>query len=471
MKENFRNLSYSGFQLLMNQLLAFLIFLFLSKQLGKEDFGLLNWSLAFLLIAFSALSFGMDQVLIKKIAAGEEGSASLSVVFFIHALAGGIVFYVLLFSVSFFFFKDLSLTIPLLMLAAGKFFLSLSLPFKSMAAGKERFGLLLFMSLPSNLLKAAGLMLLFLMHSLDLRHAVFVFIAGDVSEFIVCFFVARKYFSPIAWNAFALPRYLRFLREVMPQFGIVVFSMALSKFDHVVLGMFTNASVVGEYSFASRICDLFTFPLLVIGPLLLPFVSRNRLSGLEQKMPRLLSLLRLEIVLACLSFLVLNLLWTPVVDAFSGGKYGKVNEQVIFYLSLSIPFLYVNNFIWTLNFTAGKLKTILLIFGSSFLVNLGADLVLIPLYGSKGAAIAYLCSIVFQWGFYIYTTRFEGWRSAARTFLAAFVFALLPLLIPAARNFHLLITLGLSSFIFIVLLLLSRQLKTTDLRLVRALWR
>ena len=75
-----KRLRFAALQLFLNQGLAFVLFIFLSNFLSGEDFGSLNWSLAFLLISFSVLSFGMDQLLVKKIASGEPQNLLVSVV-------------------------------------------------------------------------------------------------------------------------------------------------------------------------------------------------------------------------------------------------------------------------------------------------------------------------------------------------------------------------------------------------------
>src|SRR5580704_9930069 len=97
-----RGLPASTLQLIINQLFGFLIFYVLSRALTKSNFGELNWSLAVLLTAFGLLSFGIDQVLVKKIAGGGHQPALVSL-FIVHTLATGFVFYGLIFISSLLF--------------------------------------------------------------------------------------------------------------------------------------------------------------------------------------------------------------------------------------------------------------------------------------------------------------------------------------------------------------------------------
>jgi peptidoglycan biosynthesis protein MviN/MurJ (putative lipid II flippase) len=76
--------------------------------------------------------------------------------------------------------------------------------------------------------------------------------------------------------------------------------------------------------------------------------------------------------------------------------YGAVNARTILILSLCLPLLYLNNFLWTLHFAHGRLRWILTAFAAGFVLNVSGDLVLIPLYGNEGAAGAFLGAILLQ---------------------------------------------------------------------------
>ncbi|HTD95076.1 MAG TPA: polysaccharide biosynthesis C-terminal domain-containing protein [Chitinophagaceae bacterium] len=65
-------------------------------------------------------------------------------------------------------------------------------------------------------------------------------------------------------------------------------------------------------------------------------------------------------------------------------------------MSLCIPLLYLNNFLWSLHFAAGKQRMILRIFLYTFILNLVLDWVFIPWLQNSGAALAFTLSILFQ---------------------------------------------------------------------------
>ena len=398
-----RNLWFSFLQLFLNQGLAFLLFIFLSRSLNKEDFGLLNWSLALLLVIYSVLSFGMEQVLVRKIAEGGNVH-TLVATNFLHLFFIGLIFQILLFIL---WIIQTGGMVPgwLLLLSLGKWALSMAAPFKSFANGKEHFGLLFFMSLTAGLVKL-GCIVFFFFESIDLHSTILIFVLGDTLELTVAMFLMRKKIPLTSLLCFNKRTYFQLVKECLPQLGIVIFAIALARIDHILLGIFSSPARVAEYSVAYKIFEMTGFPLLVIAPLLVPAVSRNR-EGARGQTNKLLQLLRLEMIIACFTMMMLNLLWSPVVDGLTNGKYGSVNAMTIFILSLSLPFLYINNLIWTIEFTRGNLRCILHVFAWTFSFNLILTVILIPLFGNTGAAIAFTTAMVLQSCLYVHRTRFN----------------------------------------------------------------
>src|SRR5271170_5659822 len=121
------DISASSLQVIINQLSAIVIFYLLSRYFTKNNFGDINWSLAVLMIIFPILGCGIDQLTVRKIAAGNEASSVVKIYLF-HVLFTGLLFTTLLFSVKFFsglFFPRLNL---LMLLAIGQLFIFISIP-------------------------------------------------------------------------------------------------------------------------------------------------------------------------------------------------------------------------------------------------------------------------------------------------------------------------------------------------------
>jgi O-antigen/teichoic acid export membrane protein len=173
----------------------------------------------------------------------------------------------------------------------------------------------------------------------------------------------------------------------------------MARLDWIFLGIMASNIVLANYSFAYKVFEVATLPLLIIAPLLIPrFTKIFQLDAItvKNKMNDLLTLLRYEIIIACSVALALNILWIPVIDFITHNKYGAVNKETILILSFCMPFLYFINFFWTINFAQGHLKRIFYISCACFLLNLISTVALIPFFNGEGAAFAYLISMIAQ---------------------------------------------------------------------------
>ena len=170
-KRFIQNISASSLQMIINQAFGLVIFYVLSTQLDKATFGNFNWALAILLTSFGVLSCGMDQLVVKKIAVGENVNSVLSL-YLLHVLSMAVFFYVVLIFSYFFFSSFFKSNLLLIILSVAKLFTFFSTPFKQLCIGLERFRALLFMSIGSNAFKGALLLLLCAIDQLSDRSAI-----------------------------------------------------------------------------------------------------------------------------------------------------------------------------------------------------------------------------------------------------------------------------------------------------------
>ncbi|NCD69044.1 oligosaccharide flippase family protein [Mucilaginibacter agri] len=389
-----RNLSANIIQLIVNQVFGLAIFYVLSIWLDKTSFGQLNWVLAVLMTAFNILACGIDQLAIKKIAQGDDATQVMAI-YIGHLLLSGLVFYGILALVCWVMPHQSTIFQMLLLIGAGKLMIYFSTPYKQLASGKEQFGLLAKMSVVSNIVRGVALMVFAILHLVSLTNVVLIFLAGDALEFAATLYLCRvNIHLPFRVNLNPKP-YFKLLKEALPQIGVVLFTSALARFDWIFIGLYLPAAKLAEYSFAYKAFEISTLPLLAVAPLLLPrFVSVVKERGFFPS--HIFQLLKLELVFSMLIAMVMYLCWTPLVDWFTGGKYGAVNSSVILVLSICMPLMYFNNFLWTVGFAQGRLRLIFKVFAVTFAVNVVSDLVLIPLIGNVGAALAYLFAMLTQ---------------------------------------------------------------------------
>lgn len=462
-----RNVSANTLQLIINQLFGLLIFYALSKGFDKDLFGQVNWALAVLLTVFTVLSFGIDQLLAKQIAAGQDRQPAFAKYFF-HVLISGIIFYGILLIQYFLFPVAIKQQTLLLFIAIGKLFIFLSTPFKQVATGLEKFTALFYMSIISNIIRGAGLFLLLVLGYMTVNNVLLLFIIGDLLELFGCFIISRPILGPalkLRWNR---KEQFLFLRESLPQAGVVICTAVMARLDWILIGILISSIKLAEYSFAWKMFELASLPLFILAPIMIPLFTRIFKQPGSQGDPSFF--LEWQIIVACFVALLLNTCWVPVVDFISDGKYGAVNTQTIFILSLCMPLLYFNNYLWTINFAQGKLKLIFSVIAISFVVNILSCAILIPLFQNEGAAFAYLLTLLVQSALYLQKTTFAmGPNRKIRLLIwpfMAFVIGFITNKYVPGNTYGVYI----SVLIFISAVLTSKQVKGKDWQTLQSLY-
>jgi O-antigen/teichoic acid export membrane protein len=463
-----KNLSANTLQLVINQLSGLVIFYVLSVNLDKTSFGQINLVLALMLASFSILAFGIEQVSVRKIAAGDHPQQVLSI-YIVHVLITGCIFYGVLLLGGLFLSPHISYYNIILLIGIGKTAIHFSMPFKQAAVGMERFGLLARMCVITNLSRAAGLTIFALLHAVNLQTVLFVFIGGDVLELLIGFYFFKKETGlPVAlqWNWKA---YATLLKESLPQFGVVLITSALARFDWIFIGVFVSAIKLAEYSFAYKVFELSAVPLLAISSVLLPWFTRIFKSGTPD-IGNLKLLARMEMVMASATVLLLNICWTPFIDPLTNGKYGLVNERTLFLLSLCIPLQYFCNLLWTIYFAKGQLKLILTAFIITFCINILGDIILIPIYKNEGAAIACLAGFIAQAVYYLSRNEIKALNSGVYNLLICVGCACACVFTGRMLLTDNVLSIGFSIVAFVVLLVLTMQLRLTDIKSLKTLF-
>jgi O-antigen/teichoic acid export membrane protein len=462
-----KNLSANALQLVANQLFGLVIFYILFTSLSKDNFGLLNLALAILLAVFNILSFGMDQLVVKKIAADDDKESALSL-YVTHTLISGSLFYGLLLAGYLVFPKLPAVCSLLLLVGIGKLMIYLSTPYKQAANGLEKFKLLAWLSVISNFVRCVCLAIAMLLHTIDLPVIIAIFIIGDVLEFVVgvgLFKAKAQMPVRLKWDR---PNYLNLIREALPQMGVVLITSSLARFDWIFIGFMLSAYKLAEYSFAYKLFEIASLPLLAIAPLLIPRFTKMFMQG-DVNIAGLQFLIRVEMIVAAFTVLLLNIYWSPIIDWVTQGKYGAVNVNTIFILSLCLPLLYLENFLWTIFFAQGRLKMILHAFMITLAVNVLGDIILIPIYKNEGAAVAFLLACMAQIIFYISKNTLAELKSVWRPLLICTACALGSgfgaRVIPADSW----LVMPIAIVFYVVLLVITGQVKLSDKEMLKTI--
>jgi hypothetical protein len=167
--------------------------------------------------------------------------------------------------------------------------------------------------------------------------------------------------------------------------------------------------------------------------------------------------------------LLLNLVWSPVMDYLTNGKYGAVNSTVFLVLSLCMPFLYMNNLLWTIELAQNRLRRIFTVTLVTFLIILTGDLLFIPRYAATGAAFVYLSAIIIEYLNYLRTSILSRFRESWLAPFTCLSAAATGGIIASITTSNTLLRLGIAFTIFCLALLATKQLRKSDWKLLTGL--
>jgi O-antigen/teichoic acid export membrane protein len=425
------DISSSAVQMLITQLIGLVIFYLISKYISKDDFGAYNWCTAVGATIIAIASLGLDSVLIKRIASGRDVKIMTGIHFF-HTLVSALVLCCSLLLIQT-LFPTLFEYHPLFFLVfLNLAILNIANSFKLSLNGLEAYKKLAVISVWINLLKLITVIVLFVGGFFTIRFIVIGFIICSFVEFILSYYFFNTLISSSIKPLFIAVEYKSIVYESLPQLGVVLFDSALARIDWILLGIFSTATITAEYSFAYRFFELSRLPMLIIAPILLTRFSKlyiNEQLIADNKKQEIQRFFRIELFIAFIIPLLMVCIWTDFVDYFTNNKYGAVNLTTYRILAICVPLHYLINFLWTMGFVQGQLKLIMYITIATSLLNVLLNLLLIPHYGSIGAASSFLgCSIV-QAGLYFMLIHQKQLRIKLMPFFILFSCALISIIV------------------------------------------
>lgn len=387
----------SGVQAISVQVLGVLFIAIVAKVLPKEQFGIIQWANVTAIFITTILGFGMEQVVVRRIAAS-SGSDWAAGVFLLHNLVGSILSLALTFLLAYLIPDENGALQYLPLFFAAQAVVFSVTPMKQFLNAKHLFAPYGFIALFSNSCKIILAFILMKFNALSVSNVGNILLGCASIEFIALFiYVHKKTTFRIKFKFIA---YKKLLKESMPQFMAVVFDSSLSRLDMMLLGIIGGSYVaMGEYGFAYRAFEMARLPVVIIAPIILNVFSKMLSSGKgisDEKQHSIKELYNLEMFFAVLIPLALNVIWSPLLDYFFDNKYGTANANEFMLLSVCIPLHFFINLLWSICFANRKYKKIASLTMISAIANLILNLILIPYLGGLGAAIAFLITTIFQ---------------------------------------------------------------------------
>jgi O-antigen/teichoic acid export membrane protein len=437
------------------RILPALLFIYIARKLGDEDFGKLSFAYSFAGICFITADFGLSTILIRNVSRQKE----LTREYVGNILALKIVLSFICISVIgiFILFTDYPTDVITLLLIFGgvMFFKALIDFFCTVLNAHERMDLEAFLKGTNHiLLFVSGIMILAVGYGLFGLANVFL-VAFSFSSIIgfcivdVCIEKIRPSFDLKFW------KYI--LKESLPLALTVIFTVIYFKIDVVMLSIIRGSdSEIGWYSAAMRLIELMGIVPALIVSALFPIVSSlykesiDSLKGVYKTSFRYLIMIALPIAVGTL------LLSEHLIYTIYGEEYVKTIPALKI-LSLSLIFIFVNYILMNILVAVDRQMTNAILAGTCVLVNIVLNMFLIPHYGYLGAGTATVITeiVLFAFGLYYvakYICKMNVVAVVSKPFISVAIMGTFIVLATAKLNLALVIVLSVLTYFACLLL-------------------
>lgn len=395
----------SGLQAIAVQILSSAFFYLTSIYLTKNDFGAIGWMNSVCIFITVVLGFGLEQVVVRRIAASQRSDWAAAA-FLAHSVAGAVITFLILLVINEFVKGGSNAYHLLPWFFIVQALLYIGVPLKQYLNAKEKFTPYGIIAVVSNLAKIIAAFILVHKGMLTIHTVILILICSAAFELGGLFYyvTAKTTFSfKLHFKA-----YVKLLKESSAQYLSVIFDMSLSRMDWILLGMMSTNLVLADYSFAYRAYELAKLPVIIIAPIILPRLARYMSAGNKPDdvlRQHIHSFYTVEMFVAVLIPLALNILWAPLLTMLTHGKYGQTNALQFLILSLCIPLQFFINLFWSLSFSAKRYRSVSSITIVCAVTNIALNLILIPQFKGLGSAVAFFTTTLLQAVLYYRVTR------------------------------------------------------------------
>ena len=385
----FANTGWMFFGQMFSLLVSFFIGAWLARYLGPENYGVLNYVLAFVGLFGLLASLGIDGILNRELVKYPENRDKLlGTAYGLKIIGGSIVF--LLSVVSSFLFSFNPLVKLLIVLFSFSFILQainvISTYFQSEVKSKNNVKALLLATIISTVLK-----IVVILAGKGLIWIVFVYVLDALWQGIGFVIAYNKFGLKIRTWRFDVKLSKTMLSNSWPLMLAYAAGAVYLKVDQVIIGSILGDRDLGIYAAAVKLVEVWYFVPGIICISLFPAIVNAKKTNNQLYLDRLKNLYILMAAIPIVIAIPVTLFAKQIIYILFGSGYLEAVNILKIYIWSSLGIflgIAANQYLITENLV----KTVFVLNCVAMIVNIGLNLVFIPVYGLTGAAYVSLIS-------------------------------------------------------------------------------
>lgn len=369
---------------------GFFVGVWVARYLGPAQYGLLNYASALVGLFGSIATLGLNDIVVRDIVRTPDASEEILATGFALRVAGGFLGFILPVLAVLLIRPTDTLAKLLVVILGFSVFVNSANIIKCWFESQVQSKYIVWVENTVFLIISATKVFLILIGAPLLYFALVLSLEAVLVAFGLFLIYHRLHRGFLKWHV-NLARARILLKESWPLALSSLAIMLYMRIDQVMLGQMVGNQVVGVYSAAVRICEVFYFIPTILASSLFPAIVKSKDLGGEIYHERLQKFFTLMVFLALSISIPVTILSKPIINLLLGTEYKGTALILATYTWAGVfVFLGVGSSIWFVNEHLQKFTFFRTILGA--FSNVGLNLLFIPHYGALGAAIATIIS-------------------------------------------------------------------------------
>lgn len=387
------NTSWLLFDKVLRALLGVGVGAWLARYLGPSQFGELAYCIAFISIFQAISNLGLDGIVVRELSRDKnKANMVLGTVLQMRLLVGCFC-WILAVLIFYLFNRDDTHLIVLVIIVGGSLVFqaadTVDLWFQSQVQSRRTVLAKACAYIISNGIKIA----LILMHAPLIAFAIVVASEAAMNAFAL-FLSYRSYPCKGGWQIRTqISKTL--LRESWPYIISGLSIMIYMRIDQIMIKNILNDAALGLYAAMLPLSNIWNVIPITICSSIAPIMARKKIQGDQHFDEALLFVFR-SFWLISVSISFITIFFSPLlIQLLYGESYKEVSGVLNIYILTNIPiFLGVAQSLWLLNQRRSYISVIQTLSGA--VISICGNLLLLPIFGLKGAAISAVTSQIFS---------------------------------------------------------------------------
>ncbi|RED65817.1 flippase [Cohnella lupini] len=378
----FSNVIWLVFEKVLKMIVSIYIFSLLARYLGPSDFGFLNYGIAFVFIITIFIDLGLSGLVVKDLVQKHnDNSVIIGTTFYLKMIASIIGFTLLIIYVL---FLD-TIEIKIVLIFVG---ISILLkPFEvidlyNQANLKSKLSV---MSKNIALILISLIQIFFVFFKYPLYYFAFAQSLEVLFSSVLLFILYKRDGNYKKWT-YCTKTAKNLLSRSWPLILSGVASVLYLKVDQIMVESMRGEAELGIYSVAVRISEAWYFIAIAVVTSLFPQLIRMRERTFEYR-KKLQAVYNLLFLIAFFLSIVLSLISSKLISVLFGEEYMPAVSILIIHIWASL-FVFMRALLSKWLIIEELLMFSIVSHGFGLVINIAANIILIPKYGGEGAAIA-----------------------------------------------------------------------------------